>query len=470
VESHKQNSQLDIESAVLSSAASTNVSDGQMDEMLSEEQTAPGERDTPCEFICGVAGSGKTYQQLVAVKADPAYGVLSAVTGIASVNLGAITIHSLLRYSTTDVLRDHYMTGQLVRVLHLLAKQYRRLIIDEISMADATQLDIWYRAVEEANRYSDIPSPMGITLVGDFAQLPPVKARWAFEAGCWPRFRENTTRLTKVWRQDGGPFLDALNLARRGDGAGAADFLASAGARFETALDTEFEGTTILPRNDQVGRFNRMALDRVPEKAFKVASRRWGRQQSEWGQSARTKEWGIPPEVELKLGAYVMLLANHSEFEYVNGDCGWVRDHADDSLTIELVRTGGEIKLRRLVRGVESSDRPLGWPASFEKVAKSDDDGRWLARPHYRSRVRRFVSGQVEFWPLRLAYASTVHKTQSLTLDRVQIDYRGHFFSQPAMVYVAMSRARSLEGLRLVGQRETLAKHCNSDPAVSSWL
>jgi ATP-dependent DNA helicase PIF1 len=443
-----------------------------MEDMLSEEQVARAETPPPCEFITGPAGTGKTYNCVKAVAEDPSYGILSATTGIASVNLGAITVNSLLKYSDTRCLRDHFLTGVLSRVLHSLAKQYRRLIVDEVSMADAEQLDIWYRGVEDANRYVDVATPMGITLVGDFAQLAPIKAKWAFEACCWRRFAENTTWLTKVWRQGNARFLEALNLVRRGEGAAAAEVLTSLDVRFETALDTEFDGTTILPRNDQVGRYNALALDRVLGAKFKVTSRRWGQQRSEWGQSVRTKEWGIPPEVELKTGCYVMLLANAPDFEYVNGDCGTVVRYDPDGgvIYISLVRTGQVVCIPPLTRGVEHSERPAGWPATAERILASQDDGGWHPQPHYRTRVKRWVTGQIEYWPLRLAYATTVHKSQSLTLDRVQCDFRNHFYQQPAMLYVSLSRCRSLAGLRLVGQKETFAKHCNFDPRVAEWL
>ena len=454
--------------------------DYDVDAALATEQCAPGERLPRCEFRCGPAGTGKTYQMLRAVAADPSYGVLSATTGIASVNLGAITVHSLLRYADTQSLRDSFLRGSLTRTLHALARMHRRLIVDEASMADAEQLDLWYRGVAEANRYSDVPEAMGITLVGDFAQLPPVRARWAFEAGCWEEFERNTVRHTTQWRQaEGSRFLDALSLVRKGMGAQGAELLRAAGARFETSLHTEFEGTTILPRNDQVGRFNQMALDRVPSHAFKVQSRRWGAQRAEWGQSRRTGEWGVPPETELKLGAYVMLLANRPDedggFQYVNGDCGWIIDgyktwSLDEAkpLTIKLARNGEVVEVFPVVRGVEHSDRPEGW--SGVTVPKAQDAGEYIARPHFRGRVRRYVTGQIEYFPLRLAFASTVHKTQSLTLDRLQVDFRHGFFSSPGMLYTALSRARTLEGLRLVGQPDILAKRCNVDPKVIPWL
>ena len=447
------------------------MNDRDIDEELSEEQTVRELPPPPCRFTTGVAGSGKTYNAVQAVAADPSHGVLSSTTGISAVNLGAITINSLLKYSDVAVMRDHFLTGALQRAIHPLAKQFRWLIIDEVSMFSADAMDILYRAVEEANRYADVPTPMGIHLIGDFCQLPPVKAPWVFTASCWDRVRDSTETLTKVWRQDGGRFLDALNLVRRGEGSAAVEVLTAAGAVFNSALDTEFDGTTILPRNDQVSRYNALALDRVPGGKFKVASRRWGQQRAEWGQSSRTKEWGVPPEVELKVGAYVMLLANAPDFEFVNGDCGTVVEYSPDEhhIGIKLIRTNNTIYLMPLVRGVESSDRPAGW-SSTVRIPASEDDGSWIPQPHYRARVKRWVTGQIEYFPLRLAYATTVHKSQSLTLDRVQVDFRNHFFNQPAMLYVALSRARSLAGLRLIGQPEVFAKHCRFDERVREWL
>lgn len=444
--------------------------DYDIDALLSNEQVAIGDRPTPCRFTKGAAGVGKTYNAVRAVAADPSHGILSSTTGISAVNLGAITINSLLKYSDVSVMRDHFINGSLTRVLHTLAREHRWLYIDEISMFSGEALDILFRAMEEVNRYADVPTPMGIHILGDMGQLPPVKAPWVFTAGCWERFQANTETLTRVWRQDGGRFLDALNLIRVGAGAEGACVLAEAGARFETQLDTEFEGTTILPRNDQVGRYNALALARLPGKSFKVAARRWGTQRAEWGQSARTHEWGIPPEVELKFDAYVMILANAPDFEYVNGDCGQIVERYPGYLGIRLIRTGEVIRLTPLVRGVEHSERPPGWNDSAPKIRAAEDSGEWLPRPHYRGRVKRWVTGQIEYWPLRCAWASTVHKTQSLTLDRVQCDFRNPFFKQPGMLYTAMSRCRSLAGLRLVGQADVLVDRCNVDERVRPWL
>jgi len=438
------------------------------DLLLPCEETIESDREVPCEFLTGRAGTGKTFQTMLLDRADGTYALLTATTGIAAVNLGATTVHAALKYSDTDSLRDLYLSGRLTRVLHEIALRKRRLLVEEASMIDARQLDIWYRACIEVNKFRDVSIPFGLTLVGDFGQLPPVRAPWAFEAACWPEFARRTTHLTKVWRQDAGPFLTALNAARTGQGGLAAEILTSCGVRWHTATDQQFDGTTILPRNQQVNRYNDLALDRVTGPRFTIASRRWGRQRAEWGEHPRTHEWGIPPRSDLKLGAYVMILANRQDFSVVNGDCGNVTDYHDGVLSVRLVRTGEVVEIGRIVRHVEQYDRPEPWDGI--KVPRAEDQGAYIERSHFRGAVRRYVTGQIEFYPVKLAYASTVHKSQGLTLDVTQIDIRDHFFRESAMVYVALSRCRTAEGLRIVGMREVFAKHCRANARVKEWL
>jgi hypothetical protein len=425
-------------------------------------ESAPPDLPLPCEFICGVAGSGKTYLCRERIADDPTWGLLCATTGIAAVNLGTVTINSTLRYFDTDSLRDAYLTGALVRRLKEIREDYRRLVVDELSMMDGDQLSILVQALLEANSFVSPQPPLGLTLVGDFCQLPPVKARWAFESDEWWRFADNTTKLTKVWRQDAGPFLNALNLARSGDGGASAEVLSGQGLEWHTSLDTQFDGTTIVPKNDQVDRYNRMALDRIPSPTFLLHSRRWGRQRGEWRQ--------VPETVTLKRGAYVMLLSNSYDDErnlvYCNGDCGHIVEHSPTSLFVKLIRTNAVVEVSRVVRDVGRKDKPEGWARQSGGMGH----GEWLPRPHWMPDKRRFVEGQVELWPVRLAYASTVHKSQGLSLDRCQVDIRDGFFNQPAMLYVALSRCRTLAGLRVIGQRERYIKHCNIDERVRPWL
>lgn len=433
------------------------------DDERTAEECAPEatEATVPCEFTCGCAGSGKTWYWRERIAADPSDGVLAATTGIAAVNLGTITLNSLLRFFDTDSLRDAYLNGSLVRRMKELREDYRRIVIDEVSMMDGAQLSILVRGLLECNSFLSPrhAPPLGLTLVGDFAQLPPVKARWAFESDEWWRFEERTTRLTKVWRQGLGPFLDALNMTRSGDGSGAAELLSQSGLDWHSALDINFDGTTIVPKNDAVDRYNGMALDRLPGPTFTLSNRRWGKQRGEWKQ--------VPDRVTLKKSCYVMLLSNcyddEGNMEYANGDCGHVVEQTPGGLCVELVRNGAVVGVERVVRDVGSKDKPPGYSGPTAH-------GEWCPRPHWMPDKRRFVEGQCELWPVRLAYASTVHKSQGLSLDRCQIDIRDHFFGQPAMLYVALSRCRTMERLRVVGQRERFVRQCAVDERVRPWL
>lgn len=144
-----------------------------------------------CAFVTGAAGTGKTYQVRERIRNDPREGVLCATTGIAGVNLGTVTINSLLRYFDTESLINAFVSGRLVTRLARLATSARNLYVDEVSMMPAEQLDTLYQAVREANQRKSVlksknPDGLGIVLVGDLCQLPPIKARWIFEADCWP--------------------------------------------------------------------------------------------------------------------------------------------------------------------------------------------------------------------------------------------------------------------------------------------
>jgi ATP-dependent exoDNAse (exonuclease V) alpha subunit len=93
-----------------------------------------------------------------------------------------------------------------------------------------------------------------------------------------------------------------------------------------------------------------------------------------------------------------------------------------------------------------------------EKGQQDKIDGKWE------------IVGEITYLPLRVAYASTTHKSQGLSLDRVQVNIRDPFFKSPGMLYVALSRARTAEGLRLVGSPQTLIERCVSDPRLREWL
>jgi ATP-dependent DNA helicase PIF1 len=429
----------------------------------------------PVKFLTGSAGTGKTYTVREEIARNPKFGLLAATTGIAAVNLGAITLNSLLKYFNTQSLEEAFFNGWLLKTLADLAEDgYQWLVIDEISMLDGMQLDIIYQCIKMLNEQRDMAKlpPLGIFLTGDFCQLPPIKSKWAFQADCWPFFEAATERLTKCWRQTDAKFLEAVNHIRSGRGMAGATILSHIGVEFVKHADTAFTGTTIIAKNEAVDNFNWLCHSKLSGVPAFVNSTRWMTKGRNF-----PKEWdNIPVELKIKPGAYVMILTNDTpDFTYVNGDCGSVLSYENNGFMIRLVRNGEEVSIGKIVRKVTQKEPPD--ELLIANPGKSEDELRKLSQqpgvPYWDINVGRrgaWVVGAITYFPIRLAYASTVHKTQGLTLDKVQIDLHQNFMTAPGMCYVAISRARSPQGLRIIGTPALLAARVHTDPLVQRWL
>ncbi len=448
---------------------------------------------TPCAFVTGRAGTGKTWTMRERCLADPQYAALSSSTGISAINLNTVTIHSLLGFYDTDSLRDAYLHGSTQRRLRKVAEEgYRNVVVDECSMIGRETLDLLIRVFDDVNLHREEKGegPVGLILLGDFGQLPSIADRpqgyrptpgrrgkslptpWCFESQFWPRFAENETRLTKVWRQADARFLAALDFARAGRGRDALDVLRSAGLAFADGVDMVYRGTTVVGKNDEVDRINQLRLDREKGRLISLPSRRWavgGKIRPEWK--------NVPERTILREGCYVMILANQYDegrMVYANGDCGWVRGietapGSPPSIMIELARTGEKVAVQSLVRDISAMEKP-SWVGGEWQDQGKEADGRFLAQPHYRKSKQRYVVGQLEYYPLRLAYATTLHKAQGLTMDACQVDIRSWMMKSPSMIYTALSRCRTLAGLRIVGTSEMFVDRCRCDPKVQRWL
>jgi ATP-dependent DNA helicase PIF1 len=436
-----------------------------------------------CKFITGAAGTGKTYLQKKLIEEDPKYGLLTATTGIAAINLGTTTLNSVLGYYDTDKLRDNFDRGYLTSKLHKIGKSVRNLVIDEISMMDGRQLDYIHNAANQANQFKDMEGrPLGIICTGDFCQLPPVKAPWAFEADSWSHFEHDTVRLEKIWRQDNLEFLQALNHARKGEGQASVDILKSLGVKFKPSVMKAFQGSTIMSKNDQVDNHNYSELIALPGVAYGMKSLTWGDQAGEWK--------NIPEMLKLKDGAYVMILANASPadgngFAYANGDCGTIQSKdMDGTIWVKLARNESLVGIRPIIRykvsrgdeaeklGLDPWDENVSYTHIYCDCGEHEAGirhGEW-GKHSYNCSSGTWNIGAIKFYPLRLAYATTAHKSQGLTLDRVQIDIRDPFFGHPGMAYVALSRCKSHEGLTIVGEPSKLAERIKVDPKVRKYL
>ncbi len=422
-------------------------------------------------FLCGAAGVGKTW--LARAMAAQLPGTrLCAVTGIASVNLGeGTTINSELGYFDTQSLKDSYTSGFLTARLGKLWKSgVRRLLIDETSMMDADQLTVITRALDElggrgyvldADLSEDVDTvsaqegrstPIAITIVADMCQLPPVKAPYAFESPEWGRYAANTVKLTEIRRQSDHDFITALQACRRGDAAEVIEYFRS---RLETTTDHDFDGPTIMATNDAVARFNQLRLDKVHGDVVRFSSTRWGTVRGDWKQ--------IPEILTLKTGALVMILANARDpitkrMIYANGDLATLTHVDGTHVYVTLQRTGKEVVIDWVTR---ENTVPLEPGRKKQLIADGTPE---------RVKDRFEVIGGVTYLPLRVAYASTVHRSQGLSLDKVQVNTREGFFKTPSMLYVALSRARTVEGLRLIGTVDGLRERCTVDARIREWL
>ena len=426
----------------------------------------------PYTYIAGPAGTGKTYLAKQMVRELPGT-LLCATTGIAAVNLGeGTTINAALGYFDTASLVEAYTSGFLTaRLGKLWRSGIRRILLDEVSMMDAEQLTVLTRALDElggrgyvmdAELADDVEAGevtegathrgIALTLIGDFAQLPPVKAPFAFESPEWARYGEATHTLTTVRRQADPAFIAAIHAARIGDRDTVCDYFRAALAQ---GHDQHYEGLTVLATNDAVDRFNALRLDHVHAPEVGFASRRWGKPRGDWK--------NIPERLVLKEGALVMILANRREEEdsprliYANGDLGTITqiEVAKAQVTVRLQRTGEE--------------ETIAWVTRTNLIPLEPGRAKELRALHLIEGKFEIVGG-ITYLPLRIAYASTVHKCQGLSCDRVQVNTREGMFRQPGLLYVALSRSRTAEGLRLVGSVDGLRERVTVHPKVQPWV
>ncbi len=373
-------------------------------------------------FVTGRAGTGKsTLLNHLAWHTEKQI-VICAPTGVAALNVGGQTIHSLFRLPI-GIIADNAIEqpGEVRRLLNAIDT----VVIDEISMVSADLMDAIDRSLRQARDRSEPFGGVQLVLFGDPYQLAPVpgdaderayfvdryKSMWFFDAAVWNAADLTIMELQEVHRQRDNRFTAMLQAVRHGHvTAEIARELNEAGAR--RAPD---DGTiTLATRNDAVARINSAALARLPGRVRTAQAEIVG----DFGRSAFPAEHRL----ELKVGAQVMFLRNDADQRWVNGTIGTV------------TRIGSTVFVD--VDGQVHEVDPVTW----EKYRYS-----------YGAQTKKLVKDVVaEFTqvPLRLAWAITIHKSQGKTYDTAIVDLGSRVFS-PGQTYVALSRIRSLEGLYL---------------------
>lgn len=408
-------------------------------------------------FLTGKAGTGKTTFLRKLKRESPKRMVVIAPTGIAAINAGGVTIHSFFQipfapyvpessFSTNGQATYRFRFGKekinIIRSMDLL-------VIDEISMVRADLLD----AVDEMlRRYRDRHKPFGgvqLLMIGDLQQLAPVvkDEEWQmlkkyydtpyFFSSCALKQTEYCTiELKTVYRQSDGAFLDLLNRIRENHCD--PQVLEALNRRYLPDFQPRKEEGYIrlVTHNYQAQRINNYELEQLPGRSYAFRATIDG----------KFPEYSYPTDelLELKKGAQVMFVKNDSfgEHRYYNGMIGEITDLSADSIE---------------VRAKDST-------AAFLLQEEEWANAKYVLDEESKEIVED-IEGTFRQFPLKLAWAITIHKSQGLTFERAIIDASSSFAH--GQTYVALSRCKTLEGLVLSAPLS--AKAVISDRAVDRF-
>ncbi len=400
-------------------------------------------------FLTGKAGTGKTTFLRNIKNHTHKNVIVAAPTGIAAINAEGVTLHSLFQLPFGAFIPDNDgLTAQmqtevntprtLLKSLQMhqnkrdMLKKMELLVIDEVSMLRADMLDAidlilrWVRG-EKDKAFGGVQ----VLFIGDLLQLPPVvqnsEARmlapyypgfFFFQSQVIQKHPPLYVELEKIYRQDDQTFIQLLNHFRENNVTDEDIDLLNKYYRPDYVHNTNDGIVLLTTHNRIVDSKNREALQALKGKSFKY----------EAGVTGEFSQYSYPVDqiLEFKKGAQVMFTKNDTSTErlFYNGKIGFISDLAKDKIEVDF-RDG--------------TDTVVVEPYEWENKKYSVDKNTNVIE---ESVVGRFVQ-----YPLKLAWAITVHKSQGLTFDKAILDVANAF--APGQIYVALSRLRSLEGLVL---------------------
>lgn len=387
-------------------------------------------------FLTGKAGTGKTTFLHHIRKSTDKNVIIAAPTGVAAINAGGVTLHSLLQLPFEPYIPNFEGKKKLDYHFKLrkskieMLRELDLLIIDEVSMLRADMLDA---ADYMLRRYRNNQRPFGgvqVLFIGDMFQLPPVvqTAEWEalkhfypspffFHAQVLADFPLLYIELKTIYRQQDQQFIDILNRVRNN----------CTSSQDLQALNQQYNPTFKLPEenryivlcthNYKADRINSEELKKLPGKEFKFE----GKIQGDFSENSLPTEHNLV----LKEGAQVMFVKNDAGEvrRYYNGKLATINRLKDDK--IEVCFENGHLMELELET----------WRSVRYKLNENSGD------------IEEEELGSYTQYPIRLAWAITIHKSQGLTFDRVVID-AGQAFAA-GQVYVALSRCTSLDGIVL---------------------
>ncbi len=392
-------------------------------------------------FLTGKAGTGKsTFLKYVCANVKKKHVVL-APTGIAAINAGGSTLHSFFKLPFHPLLPDDpnfsLKGGKLHSFLKYstehrkLIKEIELVIIDEISMVRADIIDFIDKVLRVYSQ--NMREPFGgkqILLVGDVYQLEPVvksdereilnrfyPTPYFFSAKVFSEIELVSIELTKVYRQTDKVFVNVLDHIRTNT-AGAADL-----QLLNTRYNTEIEASetdmyvTLATRRDTVNFINEKKLAELPGESAILK----GEIKGEFPENSLPTQM----ELELKPGAQIIFIKNDYDKRWVNGTIGTISGIDENDTLYVITEDGQEFDVKK---------------------------ERWAnIRYRYNEQEKKIEEEELGVfiqYPIRLAWAITIHKSQGLTFSRVVIDFTGGVFAG-GQAYVALSRCTSLDGIQL---------------------
>lgn len=392
-------------------------------------------------FLTGKAGTGKsTFLHYIAQTTKKKYVIL-APTGIAAINVGGATLHSFFKLPFHPLLPNdrRYNTQQLRNTLKYnsekikLIRELELIIIDEISMVRADIIDFIDKILRVYSHNMRIPfGGKQLLLVGDVYQLEPVlkdedwqllqpfyPSKFFFDAHVFRTFQLVCIELQKVYRQRDDKFICILDHIRTSTVTNTDLSLLNQQVGQPQPMDAHQLSITLSTRRDTVDYINSLHLSKLPGDATILH----GSIEGEYPEN----NLPTPIELEVKTGAQILFIKNDREKRWVNGTLGTIIGIGDEEDGKIYVRTeqGEDVDVEQEV-----------WNNVRYTYNQKEQ------------KVEEEILGSFQQFPLRLAWAITIHKSQGLTFNQVKIDLSGGVFAG-GQTYVALSRCRSLKGIAL---------------------
>ena len=376
-------------------------------------------------FLCGKGGSGKSFLTRYIIdycKKSNKSVLICAPTGIAALNIGGSTVHRVFKVPARILQKGERCYEK--KKLETIAKA-DVIIIDEISMCriDVFEYVAWTLFYMKPKKQ--------LLFVGDFYQLPPVlpsqdgsafskiygNKLFAFESEMWTKLELQTMELQTSMRQKDKAFVEALDNIR----AGQPDF-----SLFQTDKPVDPTALTVCGTNKEADEKNQAQMKNLVKQGAKIYNF-----SASIDGVVEPSEYPTEREMTLCVGARIVMLNNDSDERWVNGTMATVAYVNDDILIVRIEgKEGASVEVKR-----------NKWTFLDYKVTKTKDGD---------SKLGVVERGTFEQFPVRLAWAITIHKSQGQTYDRVNVDISSIFAE--GQLYVALSRCRTLAGMRIIGK------------------